>query len=394
MAWNEPSGNNKDPWGHRKNEQGPPDLEEIIKKLQAKLNGLFGGGQGGQSPSNGGEKTGDSASWAAVGIFIIIALIVWSLFGFYVVQPAEQGVETRFGRYTQTTLQGLNWHIPFPVEEVQKVNVEQVRAFNHKAQMLTRDENIVNVELVVQYRVSNTKDYLFNVADPDKTLHHATESALREVVGSTTMERVLTVDRDRVALDTKQLLQAILDRYQTGLNITSVNMQNAQPPEAVQAAFADVIKAREDEERDKNRAQAYSNEVIQRAGGESERLRQEAQAYKAQVVARAEGETQRFISILTEYEKAPEVTRQRLYLETMESILSNSNKVMMDSANNGNNNVMVLPLDKLLGGTSMSVTPAVAVPSLTAPQINTLPSPPEESRHQSVGGDARARGGR
>jgi membrane protease subunit HflK len=346
MAWNEPGGNgNKDPWGHRNNEQGPPDLDEIVKKMQAKLGGLFGGGGGG---SGQGGSGGDTISWSMIGVIAVILLIVWALFGFYVVEPAQEGVETRFGRYTQTTQQGLNWHLPYPIEAVEKVNVQQVRAFSHPAQMLTQDENIVNVEIVVQYRVSNPRNYLFNVLEPDNTLHQATESALREVVGTSTMERVLTVERERVAADTKALIQTILDRYETGLNVTSVNMQNAQPPEAVQAAFADVIKAREDEERDKNRAQAYANEIVQKAGGEADRLRQDAQGYRAQVVARSEGETQRFLSILREYERAPEVTRQRIYLETMESVLSNSNKVMINTQ--GGNNIMVLPLDKMLSG--------------------------------------------
>ncbi|EIJ41764.1 HflK protein [Beggiatoa alba B18LD] len=356
MAWNEPGNNgNKDPWGHRKNEQGPPDLDEVLKKIQDKLNGWFGGsGSGG---SFGMGDMGKGISWSLIGLIAVALLFLWSMFGWYVVQPAEQGVETRFGRYVATTNQGLNWHFPYPIESVQKVNVEQVRAINHRALMLTQDENIVDIELVVQYRITNARDYLFNVNDPDGTLQQATESALREVVGTSEMEKVLTSERDKVTLKTKELIQIIVDRYQTGLIVISVNMQNAQPPTAVQAAFADVIKAREDEERDKNRAQAYANGVLQRATGQAELLRQEAQAYKAVVIARAEGQTQRFLSILNEYEKAPDITRKRMYIETMESILSNSTKMMIDVK--GGNNVMLFPLDKLLGDRNTATIPPV-----------------------------------
>jgi len=343
MAWNEPGGNGKDPWGHRKNEQGPPDLDEIVKKLQDKLNGLFGKGG-----SGGGGASGDTLSWTTIGIVLLILFIIWLLFGFYIVQPAEQGVETRFGAYTRMTNQGLNWHWPYPIEQVQKVNVEQVRAVSHKALMLTQDENIVEIELAVQYRVKDAKNYLFIVREPDKTLHQATESALRESVGTSKMDDVLTRERDRIAAETKELIQTILDRYQTGLIVQSVNMQNAQPPMEVQDAFDDVIKAREDEERSKNMAEAYANEVVQRARGVADRMRQEAQAYKAQVSADAEGQTQRFLSVLREYEKAPEITRKRLYLETMESVLGNTTKIMIDL--DSGNNLMVMPLDRILGG--------------------------------------------
>jgi len=353
MAWNEPGGNgDKDPWGHRNNEQGPPDLDEVVKKLQNKLGSLFGGS--GSSGNNGNGSNGDNnVNGFLVTLLLGAGFIVWLLFGFYTVQPAEQGVELRFGRYINTTEQGLNWHLPYPVETVQKVNVQQIRPMQHKALMLTQDENIVEIELVVQYRVKDARDYLFNVADPDNTLHQATESALREVVGTSKMDSVLTSGRDAVAAHSKQLIQEILDRYKTGLIVESVNMQNAQPPEAVQAAFEDVIKAREDEERHKNKAEAYSNEVVQRAGGFSDQLRQQAQGYKSQVVAHAEGETRRFTSILKEYEKAPEVTRQRIYLETMEEVLGRTSKIMLDVPDKGNN-LMVLPLDKLFGGRANS----------------------------------------
>ncbi|MCK5662803.1 MAG: FtsH protease activity modulator HflK, partial [Thiotrichaceae bacterium] len=322
MAWNEPGDNgSQDPWGHRKKEQGPPDLEDIIQKIGDKLGGIFGGGSG------GGDNKGSNSngiSWGGIAFIAVILLVIWGLFGIYTIQPAEQGVVTRFGHYQETTLQGLNWHFPSPIEQVQKINVEQVRAITHKALMLTQDENIVVIELVIQYRVKNAENYLFKVADPDGTLRQATESALREIVGGSKMDGVLTSERTRVAMETKVLIQTIVDRYETGLVVTSVNMQNAQPPEPVQAAFADVIKAREDRERSENKADAYANEVVERAKGTASRLRQEAHAYKAQVMARSEGETKRFLSILKEYEKAPKITRQRLYLETMESVLSNT----------------------------------------------------------------------
>ena len=354
MAWNEPGGNgNKDPWGHKKNEQGPPDLDEVFQKIQKKMGNILGNGNGNEPDGNGG---GGSLSWSAIGFLAVIFLLIWSLFGFYTIQPAELGVVTQFGRYKETTEQGLNWHIPYPIETVQKVNVEQVQAINHRALMLTKDENIVVIELVVQYRIKNAENYLFKVDGPQDTLRQATESALREIVGSSTMDDVLTSERTRVAMETKEVIQNIIDPYEVGLTVTSVNMQNAQPPAAVQAAFADVIKAREDEERSKNKANAYANGVIEKAKGTVDRLIEEAEAYKAQVTAKSIGDTQRFLSVLTAYEKAPDITRQRLYIETMESVLSKTSKIMVDIKSG--NNLMVLPLDKLLGKqASIDTTP-------------------------------------
>jgi len=334
MAWNEPGDHeDKDNWGRRKDEQGPPDLDEVFKRLQNKLSRLLGGGSSPKSPNE--EGTG----WTVVVVILILVLGIWSLFGLYIIQPAEQGIETRFGRFVRMTNEGWHWHLPFPIESVQEVNVDQYRTVEHKALMLTKDENLVHIELIVQYKILDSKSYLFSVADPDKTLYQATESALREEVGTSLMDDILTRERDRVAADTLKLIQDMMDRYKTGLVVTSVNMQNAQPPEEVQAAFADVIKAREDKERSKNKAEAYANEIVEST---ADKLRQEAQAYKSQIVARAEGEAQRFLSVLAEYEKAPEVTRQRLYLETMESVLSNTSKVLLD-INNGNN-ITLLPL--------------------------------------------------
>jgi membrane protease subunit HflK len=385
MAWNEPGGNGKDPWGHRKKEQGPPDIEEFIQKLQAKLSNWLGRNNSG----NSNESSGDGANGSFLSLLVFVALVVWLLFGFYIIQPAEQGVVTRFGRYQSTTEQGLNWHWPYPIESVQKVNVEQVRAINHKALMLTEDENIVDIELVVQYRVTDAKGYLFNVRDPDNTLHQATESALREVVGGSKMDAVLTSERTRVAIATQTLIQNIVDRYNTGLTVSSVNMQNAQPPEAVQAAFADVIKAREDEERSKNKAYAYTNEIVEKARGIADKLLEEARAYKAQVIAHAEGETQRFASVLQQYNQAPEITRQRLYLESIEAVLSSSSKIVFDVP--GSNPFMVLPLEQLLTQANMSPVDTslttTSLPSMNLP--NTPESQPSDERE-----DTRRRGER
>ena len=393
MAWNEPGGNDKDPWGHRKNEDGPPDLDEVIKKMQDKLNNMFGNKGGGGSGDDGdSNQNGEGISWTALGIIAVVGLIVWALFGFYIVQPAEQGVETRFGAYSSTTTQGLHWHFPSPIEEVQIVNVEEVRAVTHEALMLTQDENIIKIKLVVQYRVKDAKDYLFNIRDPDSTLHQATESALREIVGTSKMDDVLTSERARVATDTKVLIQDILNRYNTGLTVISVNMQDAQPPNEVQEAFADVIKAREDEERYKNQAQAHANEVIQKAKGLSDKLREESLAYKAQMIAQAEGETQRFLQVLIEYEKAPEITRQRLYLETMEQVLGNTNKIMMDV--DSGNNLMLLPLDKMMNTRSQAIDSTQILLPNNQPQTAIPSYSPSDDRGRRSRDDARERGGR
>ena len=384
MAWNEPGGNGKDPWGHRKND-GPPDLDEIIKKVQEKLNQWFGNRGGRSGSGQPGDSDSSGMNFTTLIVMGMVLLVVWLSFGFYIIQPAEQGVVTRFGRFLRTDGDGLHWHIPYPIEQVQKINVEQVRAVPHKALMLTQDENIVEIELVAQYRVKDAKSYLFNVVDPDKTLLQATESALRSVVGTSKMDDVLTLERDRVAADTKLLTQQILDGYQTGLIVSGVNMQNAQPPNEVQKAFEDVIKAREDEERLKNKAQAYKNEIVQRAGGEADKLRQESQAYKSQVVARAEGETQRFLSVLNEYNKSPEVTRRRLYLDTMEAVLGNTSKVLMDIKHG--NNLTVLPLEQLLNGLGGERIAPLASPNKSG---EVLPPTPTNTN----GEDPRIRSGR
>ncbi len=373
MAWNTPGDSgNKDPWGggNKKNDQGPPDLDEVVRKLQNKVTDIFGGSK---KSDGGGNGKVNIPGPKGIGLLALVALIAWGLTGIYIVDPAERGVVLRFGEYVDTTMPGPHWHLPYPIETVTKVDVDQVRtieigyrtagtttaAVPREALMLTQDENIVDIEVAIQYRVKGAQDYLFNVRDPDLTLGQATESAIREVIGKSTMDFVLTEGRSQVAADTETLIQIILDRYQTGLIVVSVNMQDAQPPEQVQDAFHDAVKAREDEERLKNIAEAYSNDILPKARGDAARQLEEANAYKARVVAESEGRVARFDSVLAEYKKAPKVTRERLYLDSLESVLANSSKVMIDV--DGGNNLMYLPLDKMMGGSgasSSSLAPA------------------------------------
>lgn len=366
MAWNEPGGG-KDPWGGRNGDQGPPDLDEIVRKMQEKMGGLFGGRRGGVS--RGG---GSGAGLFTVGLFAVAALVIWMLFGFYIVDAGKRGVELRFGQFSQITDPGLHWHAPYPIEQVELVDVEKrnfievgyrsagggtggTQSVPKEAMMLTQDENIVDVRLAVQYQVKDARAYLFNVRNPDETLKQATESAIREVIGKSKMDFVLTEGRSEVAVQAKTLIQSTLDQYQTGLLVTTVNLQDAQPPEEVQGAFVDAIKAREDEDRQKQEAQAYANEVIPKARGAAARVLEEANGYKLSVIAKAEGDASRFEQLLAEYSKAPEVTRTRLYLETMQNVLSNSNKVAIDVSRG--NNLLYLPLDQMLKGAASAAVP-------------------------------------
>jgi len=363
MSWNESGdGKNKDPWSGRDKQQGPPDLDEVVRSIQQKLGKLFGGNK--KSSPGGGGTGGPSIKAPSGSLFflLIIGLLVWLASGIYIVNEGNRGVVLRFGEYTDTTMPGPHWHIPTPFERVQLVNVEQQRFIEigyrsganqqvstnvkSEALMLTKDENIIDVKLAVQYRVKSAKDYLFNVRDPDEALKQAAESAIRSVIGQSRMDFVLTEGRSEVVAEAQQQLQSLLDAYQVGLVVTSVNLVEAQPPEEVQGAFSDAIKAREDEQRLKNEAQAYANEVIPVARGAAARMVQEAEAYKERVTAEAEGDASRFTQLLKEYKKAPELTRKRLYLETMEDILGKANKVLIDVE--GGNNLMYLPLDKLV----------------------------------------------
>ncbi len=335
MAWNEPGGDNRDPWGGRGGSAGPPDLDAVVRKMRDRINRLFGGRGGGR-----GAKPSIS-----LGLIAILLLVVWVLSGIYLIQPAERGVVLRLGTFKTLTGPGPHWYMRF-IESVEKIDVDHVRTVSHRAKILTRDENIIQVELAVQYQVKDAKDYLFQVRDPDYTLQEATESALREVIGGIPMDQFLTGGRGEIVRQTKELIQTILDRYQTGLILTSVNLQDPQPPEEVQGAFEDAIKAQEDEVKFKNQAEAYARDIVPRARGEAARMREEAIGYKEQVIAQAEGETSRFLQTLKEYEKAPAITRKRLYLETMEAVLASTSKVVMQSQDG--NSLMYLPLDKLM----------------------------------------------
>jgi len=346
MAWNEPGDSgNKDPWGGRKDQQGPPDLDEIIKKLQKKFSGLFGGKGGGGSRGTGLGAAGS----AGASFFLILVLAVWALSGIYIVDEGRQGVVLQFGAFNEITNPGPHWYPRF-IQSVEVVNVEQVRSVNlglrkDEALMLTQDENIVDIKFTVQYKVKDAREFLFNVRDPDATLRQATESAMREIVGKNEMDFVIKDGRPQVGARTRDLIQQILDAYKSGVLVTNLNLQDAQPPQQVQHAFNDAIKAREDEQRQINEAEAYSNDILPKARGKAARVIQEAEAYREQVVSRAKGEAERFTKVLTEYNKAPKVTRERLYLEAMESVLSNSNKVMVDVKKG--NSLIYLPLDKI-----------------------------------------------
>lgn len=374
MPWNQPgsNGNDDDPWGQRRRNtngqnQGPPDLDEVFRQAKDRIDNMFGKRGGGNRGGDSGSS-GDSAGGKGSMFFVVlIGLGFWLFTGFYTVDEGEQAVEMRFGKYTQTNGAGLNWHIPTPFESVEIVNTQKENTVQvgyrdtarskqyvpKEALMLTQDENIIDIQIAVQYDIKDPVNLLFNVSEyntrdlADDVVRQAAESAIREIVGRSSMDFAITEGREQLASETRSLVQEILDRYQTGINIVTVEMQDAQPPEQVQDSFADVVRAREDEERLKNLAQAYANDIIPKARGFASRILQEAEAYKAAVIAKAEGETSRFDQVLTEYRKAPEITRDRLYLETMEQVFSNSSKMIIDQGSGGNN-VMYLPLDQLI----------------------------------------------
>ena len=344
MPWNSPGGNkDNDPWGRNSGNQGPPDLDEVFRNLSKKFGGIFGSGSSSSSKGPTGPMT----------TFIIIAaLAAWLFTGFYTVQQAEKGVELRFGEYKRTTIAGLNWHWPFPLESVEKVNVDEVREVSHKTSMLTQDENIVEVSLEAQYKIKSAEDYKFNLRDPDLTVKDAMESAVREIVGKSTIDFVMFEGREQISIATRELLQGIMNEYGSGIYVQKVNLERSVPPDQVKAAFSDAIKSREDRDRYIKEAEAYENSIIPQARGEAARLLQEANAYRDRVVANSEGEAKRFLKLLAEYEKAPEVTRERLYLEAVESVYANSNKVLMDVE--GGNNLIYLPLDQIIRQRSMN----------------------------------------
>ena len=338
MGWND-SGNGKNPWGNDPN-RGAPDLDEVVRKLQKRFAAILGGG----------GKSGDSSGTGgglSIGLILILGLAIWAVFGgFYTVDQAERGVELRFGRFTQMTQPGLHWHIPAPIETVTLVDVGNTFEYMYDNEMLTADENIVSVGFTVQYRRSDPAAWLFNVRDPEGTLQQVSESAIREVVGKSDAEWVLGAGRAELVESTKVLLQRTLDQYAAGFQVITVNLTKATPPAQVQAAVDDATKAREDKERVILAAEAYSNDLLPRARGVAARRMEEAEAYKARVIADADGETARFLSLLAEYEAAPNVTRERLYLETIEDVYASSNKVLLDTEGSGN--LLYLPIDRLL----------------------------------------------
>lgn len=352
MAWNEPPNGNKgkDPWGNRGNHDGPPDLDEIVRKMQEGLGGIFGRKSG--APGRGGGSL--PLVWLLIVIVALVALISNMT---YFIDQQERGVVMRFGRYIKTMQPGLNIAYPSFIDKVERINVGQIRSITHKATMLTQDENIVDVEVAVQWQIVDPTKYLFNVVSPATTLKQVAESTIRSVIGKSKLDFVLTEGRSEIAQRQKEVMQQILDSYDIGIQVVGVEMQPAKPPDEVKAAFDDAIKAREDEQRQVNEAEAYQNEIIPRARGQAARIREGASAYKARVIARAEGESARFEKVLTEYERAPAVTRERLYLDTMESVLSSTSKVLVDTKNS--NNLMYLPIDKLLqqqGGRTQGYT--------------------------------------
>ncbi|MCM2312527.1 MAG: FtsH protease activity modulator HflK [Steroidobacteraceae bacterium] len=345
MAWNEP-GRNRNPWGNRP-DRGAADLDEALRNLQQKLAGLFGGGRGGGgSGGDGGSNGGAALRGFGAGTVVLVLVAIWAATGLYKVDAAERAVVTRFGQHVATTEPGLRWHMPWPIETRQIINVESVEGFSDQTRILTTDENLVDINIAVQYRRAEAKAYAFNVRDPDATLGEVSESAIREVVGRSRLDFVLEEGRQEIAARTKELIQRTLDSYQTGIEVTSVNLQGVAVPEQVATAQRDAIKAREDKERLALEAQAYSNDILPKAKGSAARQVEDAQGYKSRIVADAEGEAERFNKLLAAYQKAPAVTRKRLYYETMEQVLGNSNKVLVDTKGSGN--MLYLPLDKLM----------------------------------------------
>ena len=340
MPWNSPGNNNEDPWNRNSNNQGPPDLDEVFQKLSRKFGGLFGGGSGGGSNGKGGATSGFGA------IIIVVASLFWAFTGVYTITDGEAGVILQFGKYKKIAQPGLHWHYPYPIQELRVVDMQQVRSSKHQTTMLTQDENIVEIVLAAQFRVKDAPDYLFNLRGPDNTLKQAMESAIREVVGKSKVDFVLYEGLEVISNNTKVLMQEILDRYNSGIEVTTLNLEKTQPPAPVQSAFDDVIKSREDLERYIQEAQAYANTIVPQARGEAARITEEATGYKEAIVAKAEGEAERFEALLTEYTKAPDITRERLYLEATQSVFTNSTKIMIDTE--GGNNMMYLPIDQIM----------------------------------------------
>lgn len=337
MAWNEPGGgrNNQDPWRGRDGRGGANDLEDVIKKLQDRFGGMFGG-----------SNKDDNGGLGLIGLVFALLGIAWVIASFYRVEEAEQAVVLRFGKFHEVVTAGLHWN-PWGIDTIMKVDTSQINSLPVRATMLTEDQNIVDIDLQVQYRVNDPQAFFLDASNPIDALRNSVESSLRHVVGGSEMDRVLTDGREAIAVEVDKRLQEYLDRYKTGLVVSKINIEDAHPPKDVKAAFDDVIKAKEDEERVKNEAQAYANQVVPEARGKAQRMIEEANAYKTEVVERAAGEASRFDQLYAQYKKAPDVTRRRLYLETMEQVMGNSTKVMVDTEGG---NLMYLPLDKIMQG--------------------------------------------
>ncbi len=399
MSLNDPGwGNKPDPGGNR---GGPPDLEELWRDVNRRLAGLFGkkgGGRSGGSGIGGGPSTPFNLRHfgGGIGLLLVLLLAVWLASGFYIVEANQRGVVLTFGRYSQTTEPGLHWRLPYPIQSSEVVRVSDVRVVEvgyrgsaknpvlKEALMLTDDENIVSIEFAVQWFVKDPEAYLFNNRSPDDAVLQAAETAMREVVGKSKMDFVLYEGREQVAAQASKLMQDILDRYKTGIYISRLTLQNVQPPEQVQAAFDDAVKAGQDRDRQVNEGQAYANDVVPRARGTASRLLEEASGYKSRVIANAEGDASRFTQILAQYDKAPAVTRSRMYIDTMQQILSNTSKIMIDAK--GGNNMLYLPLDKLMQAAgapaAAAAAPAAAPAPAPASPVQALPSevPPQLDR--------------
>jgi modulator of FtsH protease HflK len=375
MSLNDPQ------WGKRSNNSGPPDLDEIWRNVNRRMNELFGRRR--ESPDGGdGGGGGMHLPLGGAGMLIVLVVVIWLASGFYIVDEGRRGVVTRFGKYTETTQPGPRWHLPFPIETVELVDFSQVKTIevgyrntpknkiDKEAVMLTDDENIIDIQFAVQYNLKSAEDYVFNNRRPDQIVAYVAESAIREVVGKAKMDFALYEGREQIAKQTEQLMQQNLDRFGTGVFVQKVTLQNVQPPDKVQAAFDDAVKAGQDRERLKNEGQAYANDVVPRARGMAARLLEEANGYKSEVEQRAQGDAQRFNQVLVEYQKAPGVTRERLYIDAMQSVLGNSSKVLVDQKSGS---LLYLPLDKLIQQ-SAPPAPGAAVPDATATPPRAMPS--------------------
>ncbi|MDB5796649.1 MAG: hflK [Paucimonas sp.] len=389
--------------GGKRGQEGPPDLDQLWRDFNQRLNRLLGSkGNGGGNNNGGGSRSDMRGAGIGAGVVLVIVLFLWLVSGFFIVQEGQTGVVMTFGRYSHMTPAGFNWRWPYPIQSHEIVNVSQVRTVeigyrtnvrNKQAKeslMLTDDENIIDIQFAVQYKLKNASDWVFNNRDQEEMIKQVAETSIREIVGKSKMDFVLYEGREKVAFETSQLMQQIVDRYRSGVQITNVTMQAVQPPEQVQAAFDDAVRAGQDRERQKNEGQAYANDVIPKARGAAARLLQESEAYRARVVANAQGDASRFKQVLVEYQKAPAVTRDRLYLETMQQIFANTAKVMVDAKSGSN--LLYLPLDKLIAqAAAESGKAAPAAGSASAPTV-APPEPPAEA--SAKGRESRSRDSR